>query len=241
MKKALLIGMSILFLMVTSMAFAEVVHHSGSKGVKGKLGDTNHVWDELHIQDIIIEGATSDGYETTLSIEDPAADRTFNLTTPKRISIPLASVFVDGEHDIDDSSAPDITTVDNVAAIVYANSSETAEIQFPWSPSANYVSGMQVEVVVSSSTADGTDVAIGWSIFVHDTLTSFDTAIAQTGGVGTNATLDASVETITLTMNATGEAAITAGSSNVVIALFNSGIAGSTGTTEIKAITILEP
>jgi len=239
MKKLFIVCLALF--VFSGIAFAEVVKHSGKRGVFGKLGDEKRVWRQLHVQDIIMEGATSDGYETTLSIEDPAADRTFNLTAPKRISIPLASVFCDGGNDIDDASTPDITTVDNVAAIVYASSAETAGIQFPWAPSANYVEGMQLEVVVSSSTADGTDVALGWSIFVHDSNTSFDSAITQTGGAATGATLDASVEVITLTLNATGEAAITAGSSVVTIELCNSAIVGSLGTTEIKAITIIEP
>ena len=240
MKKTIIIIACIFALVVAGAAIAEVVQHSGKRGVSGKLGDTNRVWNELHIQDIIMEGATSDAYETTLSITDPAADRTFNLTATKRIPVNLCSVFVDASGPITAATAPNVATADNVGAITWDNSGETAEIQFNWSPSANYVSGMQIEVVMSSSTADGTDVALDWSVFVHDSAATFGTAIAQTSVGATGASLDASTEVVTLTLNSTGEAAVTAGTSVVTIALWNSAVAGSTGSTEIKAITILE-
>ncbi len=169
---------------------------------------------------------------------------TANLIATKRIPIQLSSVFVDGSGPIGGTgglNVPYLTTADNVGAIVWDDSLESVEIQFNWSPSVNYVDGLQIEAVVSSSTADGTDVGLDWAIFVHDTSTSFGTSIAQDSVRATGATLDASGEVITLTLNATGEAAITSGSSVVTIALFNSAVAGSLGTTEIKAITILEP
>jgi hypothetical protein len=70
---------------------------------------------------------------------------------------------------------------------------------------------------------------------------AYDTAIAQTHGTATSNTLNSKVEKITLTLNSTGEAAITAGTSTVTIALWYSGATGDTGTFEIKGITILEP
>jgi len=214
MKKALLIFMSVVFLMATSLAFAEVVHHSGSRGVNGKVGDSDHTW----------------------------AEGWFNeLHFPKRISVPLGSVMVDGGNDIDEGSAPALSTADNVACILYDDSSETTGIQFPWSPSSGYVSGMQLQVLISSSVADGTTQYLDWSVFVQDDATAFGSATAQTGVACTEAALSTKNSLITLTLNATAEALITAGSSVVNIELWSSGASGSLGTTEIKAITILEP
>jgi len=164
-----------------------------------------------------------------------------NLTENKRIAVPIGSVFVDGGNDIDDASTPNITTVDNVGAILYDDSGETTGVQFPWAPSANYVSGMQLEVVMSSDVADGTTQYLDWSVFVQDNDGAFATASAQTGVAGTSATLDASNEVVTLTLNTTADALITAGSSVVTIELWSSGASGSLGTTEIKNITIIEP
>lgn len=215
MKKAIILGMCLIFLLFTGLVSAEVVQHSGKRGVAGKLGDSNHIWSELWVNEAHF---------------------------PKRIAVPLASVFVDGGADIDDASTPAITTVDNVGAILYDDSSETTGIQFPWAPSAGYVSGMQLQVVISSDTADGTTQYLDWSVFVQDDgVIGFGTATAQTGVLGTSSGLDVSNEVVTLTLNTTADALITAGTSVVTIELWSSGASGSLGTTEIKNITILEP
>jgi hypothetical protein len=167
---------------------------------------------------------------------------TADLAETKRIPIQLASVFVDADGDIDDASAPSLTTTDNVGAIVWDDSSETAEIQFNYAPSANYQDDFQIEAVVSSDTADADgSKSLDWAIWVHDHNATFDTAIAQTHATTTSTTLDASTEVLTLTVNSTGDAAITAGSSVVTIALWLSGESGDTGNFEIKGITVLEP
>lgn len=214
MKKRILIIACVVSLLFTGIGFTEIVQHSGKRGVGGYLGNSDHIWRELWVNEAHF---------------------------PKRIAVPLGSVFVDGGNDIDDGSTPNITTVDNMGAILYDDSSETTGVQFPWAPSSGYVSGMQLEVVMSSDVADGTTQYIGWSVFVIDNDGTFPTASAQTGVAGTSTTLDASNEVVTLTLNATAEALITAGTSLVTIELWSSGASGSLGTTEIKAITILEP
>lgn len=154
-----------------------------------------------------------------------------------RIPVPLAGVFVDGTGPITSASAPNLTTVDNVGAIVYDNSGETAEIQFPWYPDT-YYTGMTVNLTCTSSNATGSAQAVDWSIFVHGNDVDIPTAIAQTGASLTSATLDASEELVTLTLDATGIAAITAGSSGVTVAVWNNG--SSNNTLEIKKIYLGE-
>ena len=213
MKKVIVVSMCLVFLLFTGLVVAEVVNHSGKRGVAGKLGDANHTWAELWVNEAHF---------------------------PKRIAVNLASVFCDGGNDADDASTPTLTETDNVAALVYDDSSENTGFQFAWAPSIGYVSGMQIEVVISSDTADGTNQYIDWAIFVQDNDLAFGSETAQDGVAGTSATLDASNEVVTLTLNSAGEALITAGSSVVTIELWSSPTA-TTGTTEIKHITILEP
>jgi len=154
-----------------------------------------------------------------------------------RIPVPLASVFVDGTGPITSSSAPNLTTTDNVAAIVWDNSGETAEIQFPWYPDTNFTS-LTVNLICTSSGADGTEHAVDWGIWVHGNDVGLPSVIGQTGASLTSATLDASEELVTLTLDATGIAAIAAGTSGVDIAVWNNG--SSNNTLEIKQMYLGE-
>ncbi len=215
MKRIIVVCMCVV-LVGAAVAFAAtgIVNHSGKRGVSGFLGNSDHIWAEMW---------------------------TNEAHFPKRIAVPLASVFQDGGNDADDASTPTLTEVDGVGALQYDSSAETTGFQFPWAPSSGYVSGMQLQVVISSSVADGTAQYLDWSVFVQDNDSAFGSETAQTGVLGTSATLDASNEVVTLTLNSTAEALITAGSSAVTIELWSSPVVGCLGTTEIKNITILEP
>jgi len=213
MKKRIL-GIVLIMVLFATSAYAEILLQSGRRGTAGYLGNSDHVWRELWVNEAHF---------------------------PKRIAVDICSVFVDGTGPITAASAPNVATADNVGAITWDDSSETAEVQFAWSPSSGYVDGMQVQIVVSSDTADGTDKLFTWSVFVQDNDLAFGSATAQTAVAFTSATLDASNEVVTLPLNATAEALITAGSSVVTIAIANSNASGGAGSTEIKNITILEP
>lgn len=155
-----------------------------------------------------------------------------------RIPVNLASVFVDGAGPILSSTAPNLTTVDNVGAIVYDDSTEVAEIQFSWFPDTSF-SAMSVKLLVTSDDASGADNSVDWSIFVHGDDVNIPSATAQTHATLTSATLDVSEELVTLTLDATGIAAVTAGTSGVTVAVWNQGT-GAAETLEIKAIWIEE-
>lgn len=176
-------------------------------------------WKSMILEDCTITGG---------SISVPAT---------RRIPIPLGSVMVDGTGPITDSTAPNLATTDNVAAITYDNSGETAEIQFTWVPDANFTA-MSVNMICTSSNATGTDNAVDWSIFVHGNDVDIPSAIAQTGASLTSTTLDTSEELVTLTLDATGIAAVTAGTSPVTIAVWNAST--DDYTLEIKALWIEE-
>jgi len=157
----------------------------------------------------------------------------------KRTAIPLGSVFVDAVGPITSSSAPNLTTVDNVGAIVYDDSDETAEIQFEWAPEADWNGTFTIDVIATSSGAAGSEQAIDWTIYVYDDgATTIPTAVAQTGAAFTSTSMDGSPDKATLTLDDTGKAAITAGTSLVKVAIFNAGT--SSNTLEIKGITTNE-
>ena len=163
------------------------------------------------------------------------SDYTGNIVS--EVSIALASLFVDGAGPILSSTAPDLTTVDNIGKVVYANSGETAEIHFPWSPSLAFA-GLQVKVQATSSVNSGPEQAMDWAIIVNVDGSAIGTVIAQTGATFTDYAMDTKVDEITLTLNAAGVNAVTPGEGSVTVQLWNNGT--SNGTLEITDIKVKE-
>jgi len=178
---------------------------------------------------------------TPIGATDPSTGNftTLSVSTSKvtRIPIPLTSVVVDGTGPITSATAPAVTTVDTVGAIVWDNSSEVAEIQFDWYPDVN-MSAMSLNLICTSSHATGTDNAVDWGIWVHGNDLAIPSVTAQTGATLTSTTLDATEELVTLTLDATGLAAITAGTSAVTIGVWNAST--DDYTLEIKKIYLEE-
>lgn len=160
-----------------------------------------------------------------------------NIT--REVYLPLAAAFLDGTGVIgnDGTTAPGLAETDNIPAIVYASSGESTKLQWTFRLPNDYVSGLTLKVLASSSVADGTEQAVDWQIWVNGDDVTFDAgAIAQTGAAFSNATLDASDEEVSMALDDTGEAALTAGAT-VTIDLWNAGT--SDGTLEIKGVQLL--
>jgi hypothetical protein len=155
----------------------------------------------------------------------------------RQYSVQIPSLFVDGTGPITSASAPNCTTVDNVVAAVYDNSGETAEIQFTHAASSAF-KGLTIKVPATSSGATGSEQALDWSIFVQDNDGNIGTEIAQTGASYDSTTMDAAIDEVTLTLDATGIAAVTGGTSVITIATWNNGT--SDNTLEIKGIKVRE-
>ena len=151
--------------------------------------------------------------------------------------VQLPSLFVDGTGPITSATAPNCTTIDNVAAVVYDSSAEVAEIQFTHPVSLDF-GGLKLEVTATSSVATGSLQALDWSIFVQDPDTAIGTAVAQAGATFTSTAMDTKNDTVTLTLNAAGIAAVTRGTSVIDVAIWNNGTGD--GTLEIKGIKVLE-
>ena len=136
-----------------------------------------------------------------------------NITDITRsFSLQLGAGGVDGGNDVDDGSTPDMTTCDGIPCIVWADSSETTAVGWTFRLPSDFVSGLSVYALVSSNEASGSGTILDWAVFANLDDTAFDSApFAQTAVECTSATLDASNEVLTLTSDATAEAAYVAG------------------------------
>lgn len=158
------------------------------------------------------------------------------LYAPKTFDLPLVGAFLDGTGVMgnDGTTAPGMAEVDNVPAIVWASSAEQVKCQWTIRVPDDYISGLGFRILMSSSAATSTGQSIDWQFWVNDDDTTFDAAaISQDAVAPTSSTLNASNEVVTLTIDATGEAAISAGSF-LTIDIWNAGT--SDNTTEIKGI-----
>jgi len=153
-----------------------------------------------------------------------------------RIFMPLAAAFIDGTGVMgnDGTTAPGLAETDDIPAIVYASSAETTKIQWTFELPDDYGSDLGFRLLISSGVADGTEQSIDWQLWINDDDLTFDAAaVDQDAVAGTSATLDASCELITLTIDATGEAAISAGDT-ITVDIWNAST--SDGTLEIKKV-----
>ena len=157
-------------------------------------------------------------------------------TSTRSFNLALTEAFLDGTGIIgnDGTTAPGVGETDNIPAIVYASSAESTKCQWTFRVPTDYSSGLGFRILMSSSNATSTGQSIDWQLWVNDDDVGFDAAaISQDAVSPTSSTLDASNELITLTMDATGEAALSAGSF-VTVDIWNAGT--SDNTTEIKGV-----
>jgi len=157
--------------------------------------------------------------------------------TMAEYSVNLSSVFVDGVGPITSSSAPNCTTVDNVAAIVYDSSAEEAEIQFTHAVTKTF-KGLQIKVMATSSGNSPTETSLDWAVYAYKDGVALGTVLAQTGMSFTETSLTTTADEVTLTLNAAGIAAVTGGATVLHIAIWN--VSTTDFTTEIKGIRVKE-
>lgn len=154
----------------------------------------------------------------------------------REIFFPMAGWAIDGGDDIDEATAPDIGDDDNIPSVTWDNSGETGAIQQTFRLPTHYSSGLTLYCLVSSDTDLGTTGGLDWQIWVNTDGGGFDAAaIAQTGAsTGSGSSMDTSNEVLTLTLDATGEAALSAGAW-ITIDLFNATTHAS-GNLELKGV-----
>jgi len=130
----------------------------------------------------------------------------------RSFALQLGAGGVDGGNDVDDASTPDMTTCDDIPCLVWDASAETTAVAWTFRLPSDFVSGLVVYALVSSDAASGAGMLLDWAVWQNKTNTTFDAAaIPQTAVECTNATLNVSNEVLTLTSNASAEAAYTAG------------------------------
>lgn len=143
-----------------------------------------------------------------------------NLTSTKSFDLPLASCLVDGTGPITAATAPNLTTLDNIAAILYDDSGETAGVSWTFRVPSDYSTDLGFYVMVSSNDASGSGTKLDYQFFVNNDDTGFASATAQDVVECTSATLDASNEVLHLNPDATAEVLFTSGAW-VTLEIFN--------------------
>ena len=114
-------------------------------------------------------------------------------------------------NDVDDNSVPRLLTRDDVPALVWSSSRETSNIQQTFRLKPGYNGLLEFYALFSSDTNAGLDVGLNWRIWVNGAY-AFDTTPIEQGVVASSGTTHStSNELLTLTVNATGLAAISIG------------------------------
>ena len=145
-----------------------------------------------------------------------------SITNPTReIYLPMSGWALDGGNDIDENTAPDIGDDDNIPSITWDSSGETGAIQQTFRLPSTYVSGLTLYCLISSDTDADTTSKLDWRIWVNGNGVVFDaTAIEQAVVAAVTGALNTTHQVLTLTLDATGEAAVSAGVF-VTVDLFN--------------------
>lgn len=192
--------------------------NNDSDNVRDTVFDDVYVKDSLHVVD-------------GLSVAGPYSGE-------QRISIPLAGVTTNGAPiGADGTTAPGMATTDGIPAVVWADNEVTpVEFSFRLHPGMES-DGWAIRLLGSSSSAT-TPPEIDWQLFFQNDDVGFDsTATAQTA-VSFSGTYTLSNEEISLTPDATAQAASIAGTT-VTVNIWPT-TTGS-GTFELKNIEIYKP
>lgn len=160
----------------------------------------------------------------------------FDAGLTREVYFPMAGWAVDGGDDIDEATAPDIGDDDNIPSITWDNSGETGAIQQTVRLPSNYISGLTLYCLVSSDTDVAAAGKLDWRIWVNNDSAVFDATAIEQAVVSMGSTSDPNVsnEVLTLTVDATGETALTAGTW-VTVDLFNATTHAS-GNLELKGV-----
>lgn len=199
-KFSIITGILAVFL-VAGVAFSAGLFDRSDQNILGNWVFENDVTfeDDVDLTDATI---TATDKITATHIANPT--RSFTLQ--------LGAGGVDGGNDVDDASTPDLTTCDGIPALVWADSGETTAVGWTFRLPSDFVSSLVVYAFVSSNAASGSGQLLDWCVWENIDGTAFDAAcIPQAAVECTCATLNASNEVLTLTSDATAEAAYTAG------------------------------
>ena len=165
-------------LLVVAAVFLMGADYSWNKEFGATLGKDGRSWSNLFLKDTItFEGATSDGSETTISVTEPTADRTWTL--PDK-----SATFQSLEYTIlDKNTNYTVLSADAGKVITNAGTSTLATMTLP---EASTVIGKPFIFAVATAQSLAVDVATG------------DQIVSTTNAAGDMAWADAAGESITL-------------------------------------------
>ena len=142
----------------------------------------------------------------------------------RSFSLPLAGAAVDGGNDIDDGSGPDLSTCDGIPCAVWADTSEVTGVQWTFRLPSDFSSSLVVYALISSNADQATTpslITLDWAVFQNKASTLFDAAaFPQVAVANTEVGLSGTNGVLTLTSDASAEAAYAAGDW-ITLELFN--------------------
>lgn len=235
--KSMFIASMLTMLLAVGTVFAGGLFDRDDQNILGNWTFEN----DVEIEDDVTIGGTL-GVTGVFTATGGVTDTTGGVTATeiadvtREIYFPMAGWAVDGGDDIDENTAPDIGDDDNIPSITWDNSGETGAIQQTFRLPGTYVSGLTLYCLVSSDTDVAAAGKLDWRIWVNNDGVAFDATAIEQVVVSMGATSDPNVsnEVLTLTLDATGEAALTAGTW-VTVDLFNA-TTHATGNLELKGV-----
>ncbi len=185
-------------------------------------------------------GGTRNSY-TVMDSDDTSASGDIEIPTVSRackrvINLGLGDAFIVGTGLMgnDGTTAPGIATHDTIPKIVYADSSETAAIQWTFN-APNYFSGLVFKAMISAGSTDYTNHGFDWYVIANADATAFGSEMQQTAVAATETALATKNDILTFTPNATALAAMS-NAKSITLALWNNG--SSDTTTEILSVWV---
>jgi len=201
MKKFKVLSILIAVVMLAGIAFAET-----PSTLK------RNVWNakQTFKHDVEIDG-TLDLTNATITATDKIT-ATHIVNPTRSFSLQLGAGGVDGGYDLDEASTPDLATCDGIPCLVWADSGETTAVGWTFRLPSDFSSGLVVYALISSNAASGAGQKLDWAVWLNKDATAFDAAaIPQSAVESTEAALSTKNDVLTLTSDATAEAAYTAG------------------------------
>lgn len=151
----------------------------------------------------------------------------------RTIYFDIGAAAVDGANDVDDASAPNLTTVDGVPAILWDTTAEVAAVQWSFPVPADYSTGMTFYALISSD-GTGSGTAVDWALTKNAHGVAFGSQIAQTAvAASPGTTLSTKPFLLTFTPDTTGAALFVDGAV-ITLELFNSST--SDNDVELRAV-----
>jgi len=216
------------------VALVGVAAFTGFQSIRLSGGSDTYRIDSRNSSDSTTFSVTPAGAVALTSVSGTGVVSSTNIADITRtIYFDIGAAAIDGGNDVDDGSAPSLTTLDNVPAILWDTSAENAAVQWTFPVPADYSTGMVFYALVSSDDADSTGQAVDWALTKNTSSGAFGSPTAQAEVDLTSTSLDTTCELVTFTPDSTGAALFVDGAV-VTVEVFNAASTTSDDDLELK-------